>query len=78
MSKFNPVYCFNFIIKIIILSNHKIMRQFSVCKQLHKFKYIYSLRGEGNGAPLQYSCLENPKDGGAWWAAICGAAQSWT
>ena len=34
--------------------------------------------GEGNGNPLQCSCLENPRDGGAWWAAIYGAAQSWT
>ena len=34
--------------------------------------------GEGNGNPLQYSCLENPKDGGAWWAAVYGVAQSWT
>ena len=33
---------------------------------------------EGNGTPLQYSCLENPMDGGAWWAAIYGVAQSWT
>ena len=33
---------------------------------------------EGNGTPLQYSCLENPRDGGAWWAAIYGVAQSWT
>ena len=32
--------------------------------------------GEGNGNPLQYFCLENPRDGGAWWAAIYGAAQS--
>ena len=32
--------------------------------------------GEGNGTPLQYSCLENPRDGGAWWAAIYGVAQS--
>ena len=31
---------------------------------------------EGNGTPLQYSCLENPKDGGAWWAAVHGVAQS--
>ena len=30
--------------------------------------------GEGNGNPLQYFCLENPRDGGAWWAAICGVA----
>ena len=34
------------------------------------------LSGEGNGNPLQCSCLENPKDGGAWWAAIYGVAQS--
>ena len=34
--------------------------------------------GEGNGNPLQYSCLENPIDRGAWWAAIYGVAQSWT
>ena len=34
--------------------------------------------GEGNGNPLQYSCLENPRDGGAWWAAVYGVARSWT
>ena len=34
--------------------------------------------GEGNGTPLQYSCLENPMDGGAWWAAIHGVARSRT
>ena len=34
--------------------------------------------GEGNGNPLQYSCLENPRDQGAWWAAVYGVAQSWT
>ena len=33
---------------------------------------------EGNGTLLQYSCLENPMDGGAWWAAVYGVAQSWT
>ena len=33
---------------------------------------------EGNGTPLQYSCLENPMDGGAWWAAVHGVAISWT
>ena len=32
--------------------------------------------GEGNGTPLQYSCLENPMDGGAWWAAVHGVAKS--
>ena len=34
--------------------------------------------GEGNGNPLQYSCLENPRDGGAWWTAVYGVAQSRT
>ena len=37
-----------------------------------------SCTGEGNGTPLQCSCLENPRDGGAWWAAVCGVAQSRT
>ena len=34
--------------------------------------------GEGNGNLLQYSCLENPMDGGAWWATVHGVAKSWT
>ena len=34
--------------------------------------------GEGNGNPLQYSCLENPMDQGAWWATVHGVAKSWT
>ena len=34
--------------------------------------------GEGNCNPLQCSCLENPRDGGAWWAAVCGVTQSQT
>ena len=34
--------------------------------------------GEGNGNPLQYSCLENPMDGGAWRVSVYGVAQSWT
>ena len=36
------------------------------------------VNGEGNGTPLQYSCLENPMDGGAWWAAVHGVSKSWT
>ena len=36
------------------------------------------ITGEGNGNPLQYSCLENPRDGGAWLAAVYGVAQSRT
>ena len=34
--------------------------------------------GEGNGTPLQYSCLENPMDGAAWWASVHGVAEGWT
>ena len=37
---------------------------------------IRALLGEGNGTPLQYSCLENPMDGGAWWAVVHGVAKS--
>ena len=39
---------------------------------------VRSFHGEGNGTPLQYSCLENPMDGGAWWAAVHGVTRSWT
>ena len=42
------------------------------------FHFSLSCIGEGNGNPLQCSCLENPKDGGAWWASIYGVAQSRT
>ena len=46
-------------------------------KWLH-FHFSLSCIGEGNGNPLQCSCLENPRDGEAWWAAVCGVAQSRT
>ena len=42
------------------------------------FHFSLSYIGEGNGNPLQCSCLENPRDGGAWWAAVYGVAQSQT
>ena len=42
------------------------------------FHFSLSCIGEGNGNPLQYSCLENPRDKGAWWAAVYGVAQSQT
>ena len=42
------------------------------------FDFSLSCIGEGNGNPLQCSCLENPRDGGAWWAAVYGVAQSRT
>ena len=40
------------------------------------FVCMHACIGEGNGNPLQYSCLENPRDRGAWWAAVYGVAQS--
>ena len=43
-----------------------------------QFHFSLSCIGEGNGNPLQCSCLENPRDGGAWWAAIYGVTQSRT
>ena len=46
-------------------------------ERLH-FHFSLACIGEGNGNPLQCSCLENPRDGGAWWAAIYGVAQSQT
>ena len=46
-------------------------------ERLH-FHFSLSCIGEGNGNPLQCSCLENPMDGGAWWAAVYGVAQSRT
>ena len=46
-------------------------------ERLH-FHFSLSCIGEGNGNPLQCFCLENPRDGGAWWAAVYGVAQSRT
>ena len=46
-------------------------------ERLH-FHFSLSCIGEGNGNPLQCSCLENPRDGGAWWAAVSGIEQSQT
>ena len=46
-------------------------------ERLH-FPFSLSCIGEGNGNPLQCSCLKNPRDGGAWWAAVYGVTQSQT
>ena len=46
-------------------------------ERLH-FHFSLSCIGEENGNPLQCSCLENPRDGEAWWAAVYGVTQSWT
>ena len=43
---------------------------------VYKYSYIYV--GKGHGNPLQYSCLENPMDRGAWWAIVHWVTKSWT
>ena len=45
---------------------------------LHRLPWLALRHGEGNGTPLQCSCLENPMDGGAWWATVHGVEKSWT
>ena len=51
--------------------------ELDMTERLH-FPFSLSSIGEGNGNPLQRSCLENPRDGRAWWAAVDGVAQSRT
>jgi len=53
------------------------LEESDMTERLH-FYFSLSCIGEGNGNPLQCSCLENPRDGGAWQAAVYGVAQSWT
>ena len=48
------------------------------CSLQHYLQYLGHGSREGNGTPLQYSCLENPMDRGAWWAAVHGVAKSRT
>ena len=58
------------------LLNQWVMEDFPlVICELHALRACPRL---GYGTPLQYSCLENPMDGGAWWAAVYGVTQSWT
>ena len=52
-------------------------KELDMTKRLH-FHFLLSCIGEGNSNPLQCSCLENPRDGRAWWAAVYGVAQSQT
>ena len=56
------------------------MEYYSAIKimKLYHLLQLVIITGEGNGTPLQYSCLENPMDRGAWWAAVHGLAKSLT
>ena len=54
-----------------------VRKELDMTERLH-FDFSVSCIGGGNGNPLQCSCLENPRDGGAWWAAVYGVTQSRT
>ena len=56
--------------------SHEIKRRLLVGRKV--MTNLDSIFGEGDGTPLQYSCLENPMDGGAWKAAVLGVAEGWT
>ena len=56
---------------------HGVAEGWTRLERLH-FHFSLSCIGEGNGSPLQCSCLENPRNSGAWWAAVYGVAQSQT
>ena len=60
-----------------VSSSHQVAKILELQLQ-HQWLSMHACIGEGNGNPLQYSCLENPRDRGAWWAAIYGVTQSWT
>ena len=53
-------------------------QQLALILLVHFYLISYISCREGNGNPFQYSCLENPRNGGAWWAAVYGVTQSWT
>ena len=57
-------------------SSHEIKRCLLLGRKV--MTNLDSIFREGDGTPLQYSCLENPMDGGAWWAEVHGVAKSWT
>ena len=65
------------LVQIELISQHWIYFKVSLwpAEPLFIWNLVVSFR-EGNGNPLQYSCLENPMDGGAWWAAVHGVAKS--
>ena len=61
-----------------IMLSKRSQRQRTNTVWLHLYEVPRVKDGEGNGTPLQHSCLENPMDGGAWWAAVHGVAKSRT
>ena len=79
--KFSFYWIFNSL--IVSLNSFQMSHNFSILPKLFFLSYMFHLclnstheHGEGNGNPLQYSCLENPMDRGAWWATVHGVAES--
>ena len=62
-------------VKMNIHSNPNERKCQRMFKLLHNCTHLTFFQGEGNGTPLQYSCLENPMDEGAWWAAVHGVGR---
>ena len=73
---FFPPQFYQYVLKLFLL----IARNKSTCNvgNLSSITGLGRFPGKGNGYPLQYSCLENPMDRGAWWATIHGVTKSWT
>ena len=61
-----------------LLQYHSSKASILRCSAFFYSPTLTSIQGEGNGNPLQYSCLENPMDRGAWWAAVHGVEKTWT
>ena len=59
----------------LVLKRELNLEPITQCEVSQKEKNKYHILGKGSGNPLQYSCLENPTDGGAWWAAVHGVAK---
>ena len=60
------------------LGSKESLCQYRRCKRHGFDAWVWKIPGEGNGNPLQYSCLGNAMDRGAWWATIHGVSKSWT
>ena len=69
---------FNWFLIDFLMSYKKFRKKYWVKVRVQFWGHVAFKIGEGNGTPLQYSCLENPMDGGAWWAAVHGVVKSQT
>ena len=58
------------------LVSGELQKEIIINQRRNFFNFLFRVPGEGNGNPLQYSCLENPMDGGAWWATVHGGTES--